>query len=101
MCTNLHESRKIERYKMISVCHIQTSRRVETESPHPFRPWVGTLESPRDPKGLGTQLQLMISRRSLNSEVSHGPGGVDLEPGTKPVGRSDLAHPLITDTDPS
>lgn len=38
----------------------------------------------------------MISRRSLNSEVSHGPGGVDPEPGTKPVGRSDLAHPLIT-----
>ena len=72
---------------------------MKTDSPHLFRPWVGTLERHRDPKGLGTQLQPMISRRSLNSEVSHGPGGVDLEPGTKPMGRTDLAHPLITDTD--
>lgn len=33
--------------------------------------------------------------------MNHGPGGVVSEPGTKPVGRSVLAHPLITDTDPS
>lgn len=32
--------------------------------------------------------------------MSHNSGGVGPKPGTKPVGRSDLAHPLITDTDP-
>lgn len=80
---------------------MQTWKREEAESPHHFRFLVGVPKRHQDPKGLGTQPQPMTSRRPLNSEVSHSPGGVGLEQGTKSVGRSDLAHPRITDGDPS
>lgn len=42
---------------------MQIKRKVEAESPHPFKPWVSALERHWDPKGLDTQPLPMISKR--------------------------------------
>ena len=101
MYTNLHISRKTERRSSLKTSYIDIKKSGSREHTLLQVLGRGALESHHDPKGLGTQAQPMISRKPLNSEVSHGSGGAGPEPGTEPMGRPGLAHPLITDPDPS
>lgn len=101
MYTNLYSSKKTERHSSLKMSHVDIKTSGSRE-PTPLQVLGrGALESHHDPKGLGTQAQPTISRKPLNSGVSHGSGGVDPESGTEPMGRPGLAHPLITDIDPS
>lgn len=101
MYANWHSSRKTERHSSLKMSYVDIKKSGSRE-PTPLQVLGrGALESYHDPKGLGTQAQSMISRKPLNSEMSHGSGGAGPEPETEPMGKPGLAHPLITDADPS